>query len=406
LILLSHPTGNANVRAAAHAFYAAGLLKEFDTSISWDPNSALRPLIPKRVAMQMARRSFPDIPRHLQHTHPWREFARLVSPGSFLKRGEAAPLSVFNVCRRFDQHVAARLETIDDLKAVYAYEDCALSTFQSASHLGLRRIYDLPIGYWRAAHTLYDEERELQPAWACTLTGLKDSPEKLERKDLELNLADSVVVASHFVRSTLLDYASFSAPIVLVPYGTPPPSAELVPPVSSGPLRVLFVGSLGQRKGLSYLLEAVDQLGDAVQLTLIGKPASTDCQPLVAALQHHRWITTLPHSQILEQMRQHDVFVFPSLFEGFGLVLTEALSQGLPIISTPNTAAPDLIKDGREGFIVPIRDSHAIADRLLQLVDNRDRLNEMREASLRRAAAMPWSWYEHKLVESLQEWLD
>jgi glycosyltransferase involved in cell wall biosynthesis len=105
-------------------------------------------------------------------------------------------------------------------------------------------------------------------------------------------------------------------------------------------------------------------------------------------------------------MRQHDVFVFPSLFEGFGLVLTEALSQGLPIISTPNTAAPDLIKDGREGFIVPIRDSHAIADRLLQLVDNRDRLNEMREASLRRAAAMPWSWYEHKLVESLQEWLD
>lgn len=407
MILLSHPTGNANVRAAIRAFYAAGLLKEFDVSISWDPKSPLQWLIPRRMATQMARRSFTEIPRNLQHTHPWRELGRLASPGKLLKDGESAPFSILSVCQHFDQHVADRISSIHDLKAVYAYEDCALSTFQTASKLGHRCIYDLPIGYWRAAQNIYEEERELQPTWSCTLTGLKDSGEKLERKDSELNLADRIVVASEFVRSTLLNYGSSSAPIVVVPYGTPPPlSTEPPASTASSPLRVLFVGGLGQRKGLSYLLEAVDQLGDAVHLTLIGKPGSNACTPLVKALQRHRWIASLPHAEILEHMRQHDVFVFPSLFEGFGLVLTEALSQGLPIISTPHTAAPDLITDGVEGFIVPIRDSHAIAERLVQLAEDREKLNAMRVACLRRAAEIPWSVYEDNLVKSLIDLID
>jgi len=66
-------------------------------------------------------------------------------------------------------------------------------------------------------------------------------------------------------------------------------------------------------------------------------------------------------------MAAHDVFVFPSLFEGFGLVLLEAMAMGLPVITTPHTAGPDLIREGMEGFIVPIRHSTAIAERLEQL---------------------------------------
>jgi glycosyltransferase involved in cell wall biosynthesis len=164
---------------------------------------------------------------------------------------------------------------------------------------------------------------------------------------------------------------------------------------------VLFVGSLGQRKGLSYLLEAVDQLGDAATLTLIGRPTSTSCAPLNTALQRHTTIPSLPHGAILEQMRQHDVLVFPSLFEGFGLVLTEALSQGLPVITTPHTAGPDLIRDGVEGFIVPIRDGAAIALRLAELAGDRDQLVAMRGACLRRAAEISWSTYQNSLVEAV-----
>jgi glycosyltransferase involved in cell wall biosynthesis len=96
-------------------------------------------------------------------------------------------------------------------------------------------------------------------------------------------------------------------------------------------------------------------------------------------------------------MRQHDVLLFPTLFDGFGLVITEALSQGLPVIATAHSGAPECIRDGVEGFIVPIRSSEAIAKRLQQLVLNRDQLAAMRLACLRRAAELSWAGYEKGL---------
>jgi glycosyltransferase involved in cell wall biosynthesis len=322
----------------------------------------------------------------------------------WLQRHEHGPLAIDAIYRSFDRHVAARLPRIPGVQAVYAYEDGALHIFEAAQSLGLRCIYDLPIGYWRAAQQIFAQERELQPAWACTLTGLADSASKLSRKDDELALADAVIVASGFVRSTLETHKAFTTPIHVVPYGSPPPLAR--PPLaraSHEPLRVLYVGSLGQRKGLSYALEAIDSLGNTVRLTLIGRPTTSHCAPLNAALQRHSWIASLPHAQILEQMRQHDVLLFPTLFDGFGLVITEALSQGLPVITTAHSGAPECIRDGVEGFIVPIRSSQAIAERLLQLAHNREQLFAMREACLRRAAELSWAGYENGLVQAVDQ---
>jgi glycosyltransferase involved in cell wall biosynthesis len=163
-------------------------------------------------------------------------------------------------------------------------------------------------------------------------------------------------------------------------------------------LRVLYVGSLGQRKGLSYALDAVQALGTKVTLTLIGRNTSPECVPLVAALERHRWVETLPHSQILEQMHQHDVLVLPSLFEGFALVIGEALSQALPVIATANSGATEVVREGVEGFIVPIRDSQTIAERLQQLAEDRYLLVTMRQACLRRAEEMNWASYEQGLL--------
>ena len=79
-------------------------------------------------------------------------------------------------------------------------------------------------------------------------------------------------------------------------------------------------------------------------------------------------------------------------------MITEALSQGLPVITTVNSGSPECIRDGVEGFIVPIRNSNAIAQRLQQLIDDKDLLETMRHACLRRAAELSWSEYEAKLV--------
>jgi starch synthase len=405
MILLAHPTGNSNVRAAAQALHTADLLREFATCICWNQEFPFAQMIPVRLAQQLDRRSFAEIPPSLLHSHPFREMLRLVCRGRFmpwLRRHECGPLSIDAIYRSFDRHVASRLSSIKNLEGVYMYEDGALCTFMAARSLGLRCFYDLPIGYWRAAHHIFAEEQELQPSWGCTLTSLADSAAKLDRKDQELALADVVIVASAFVRSTLENHYPCIAPVFVVPYGSPSPQLS-VPSVSvrDNPLRVLFVGSLGQRKGLSYALEAIESLGNSVSFTLIGRPTSSDCAPLNSALDRHHHIESLPHTQILEQMRQHDVLLFPTLFDGFGLVITEALSQGLPVIATTHCGAPECIRDGVEGFIVPIRDSQAIADHLLKLADNRDLLAEMRQACLRRAAELSWNGYMTNLLHVL-----
>jgi glycosyltransferase involved in cell wall biosynthesis len=114
----------------------------------------------------------------------------------------------------------------------------------------------------------------------------------------------------------------------------------------------------------------------------------------------------MPNSEILREMRAHDVLVLPSLFEGFGLVLLEALSQGLPVITTANTGAPEMMQDGVEGFIVPIRDSEAIAERLSCFLADRTLLQEMKHAALRRSAEMSWTSYRRKLAQAVNAHLN
>ena len=401
MLLLAHPSGNTFFRAAARAFHARGWLQELHSCICWNPEAPLARLLPPALARQLARRAFGEVTLRMQHSHPWRELARLACADRHLAplhRHETGALSVDAVYRSFDRHVAARLDSLPALRAVYAYEDAALHTFEAARARGLRRVYDLPIGHWRSAQRIFAEERDLQPQWACTLSGLGDSSAKLARKDQELALADAVIVPSKFVQSTLAHQPISAARIHVVPFGAPPPLASAPPTPSHGPLRLLYVGSLGQRKGLAYALEAVAELGSQVSLTLIGRPTSPNCAPLNAALERHRWIPTLPHAQILEQMRQHDVLLLPSLFEGFALVIHEALSQGLPVIATANTGACESVRDGVEGFIVPIRSSRAIAECLQALVLDRERLAAMRRACLQRAAERSWLGYEQSLA--------
>ena len=178
----------------------------------------------------------------------------------------------------------------------------------------------------------------------------------------------------------------------------PEPSTER----SAGPLRVLFVGSLGQRKGLSYLLEAVRRLGPAhVELTLLGHKTVAGCAPLDDATCTHRWIPTLPHAEVLAEMARQDVLVFPSLFEGFGLVILEAMSRGLPVITTAHTAGPDVIEDGADGFLVPIRSADAIAERLEILLTRSALLTDLRQAARRKAAALGWELHRHRLADAL-----
>lgn len=402
MIVLSHPIGNEFVREALVAFDRAGLLAEFWTAISWNRKSPINRVLPASLRELFGRRSFPESIRSRTHTLPVREAARLLAGAAgFSSAHETGAFSIDAVFRELDRKVAGRLRKARGLRGIYAYEDGALESFRAAQELNLRRIYDLPIGYWRAGQRIFAEEAERQPEWSPTLTGTLDSADKLARKDDELRLADRVIVASNFTKRTLAE-SSCTAKIEIVPYGAPAAaSADIAPP--AGKLKVLFAGSLGQRKGLSYLLAAIEQLKDAVELTLIGRKTAEGCAPLDRAVQKYRWIPSLSHAAVLREMRGHDVLVLPSLFEGFGLVILEAMAQGTPVITTDHTAGPDVIENAVDGFIVPIRSAEAIAEKLELLASDSDRLMAMKGAAKRKAQSLGWDGYRQRLVQVAQD---
>lgn len=359
-------------------------------------------VLPAGVRAQLARRMFPGLPAERIRTRPFRELGRFAAPRLGLERltrHEVGFFSVDAVYRSFDRSVAERVRRAAGLRAVYTVEDCALETFRAARERGWRCYYDLPIGFWRAGHAIYREEAEREPEWAPTLGGIQDGAAKLQRKDEELQFADTVIVASSFTRSTLEQAPCPVSDVHVIPYGAPAPVAEPSPTARTGKLRVFFAGSLGQRKGLSYLLQAMDRVADVAELTMLGRKASDSCGPLDAATKAHRWIPSLPHKEVLSEMGRHDVFVFPSLFEGFGLVILEAMSRGLPVITTAHTAGPDFIRDGENGFIVPIRAADALAGKLELLARDRSLLADMKQAALHTARQSSWETYRRRLGE-------
>lgn len=407
-LIASHPTGNANVRQAMLALAEANLLTEFHSTITVFGGSIGEVISGLPGLGEFRRRTYPDLLKSCTRSHALRESVRLAS----LRLGwhklvahECGWASIDRVYAEIDRSTA---QAVARLKpgGVYCYEDGARETFLAAGAIGAKCIYDLPIGYWRTARRILTDEAERLPEWASTLGGLKDSAAKLARKDEELQSADHVLVASTFTKQTLEECPFPLSPISVVPYGANdslPAAPRDAVGRGRGALKVLFVGGLSQRKGIADLFEAVEMLSPHVELTVVGHKPAEACAALNSALGKHRWIESLPREKILQEMRAHDVLVFPSLFEGFGLVVTEALSQGLPVITTSHTCGPDVLTERQDGFIVPIRDPQAIADKLELLHRDRECLAAMSEAAQKKAETLTWESYRQGVVAVVRE---
>jgi glycosyltransferase involved in cell wall biosynthesis len=407
---MSHPTGNANVRAAAKGFVEANILAEFNTAIAAFPGTILNYLSGFGPLGEIGRRRFDPSLKPVTKTYPWKEIGRLVASRvgiQSLIKHETGTFCIDAVYKNMDCWVERGLQSARQhgVDAVYGYEDCALQTFVGAKACNMLCFYDLPIGYWRAARRLLQVEREKWPEWIPTLTGFRDSEEKLNRKDEEIKLADRIFVASRFTALTLQDFPSALPPIEVIPYGFPPVCMKRDYTGFSGnrPLKLLFVGGLSQRKGLANIIAAVDAIGPRVQLTIVGQKASNSCRALDAALNRYKWIPSLPNSEILQLMQQHDVLVFPSLFEGFGLVITEAMSQGTPVITTDRTAGPDLISQGENGWIVEAGSSEALIRCIEELLSQPKQVSAAGKAAMEAAKIRPWEVYGTELAKAVQK---
>jgi glycosyltransferase involved in cell wall biosynthesis len=404
-VALTHWGGNANVRAVLTGLHDGQLLSDFFTSIRIDPKKRWVRALPRQLRTELSRRSF-EIPAERVDASPGRELLRLAGARMPAPLGRFMP-DVDLVQRHLDGRVARHLESSrgEHIRVVYSYEDGAQATFETARARGLSAAYDLPIAYWETARDLMLEERDRLPEWAPALGGgLADPPEKLARKTRELEFADLVITPSEFVASSLPAWVPRDR-IVVAPFGTPRHSKSPRPIADpSRPLRVLFVGSMSQRKGLADLLASLSLLSDEqIELVVLGSPQVH--LDFYRQFGEFTYEPTRPRDGVLQLMATCDVFCLPSIYEGRALVIQEAMAQGLPIIVTTNTGGEDLVVEGETGFLVPIRSPEVIADRIARFAQDRERAAEMGLSAATHAASYTWANYQSTVVSAVLDLL-
>jgi glycosyltransferase involved in cell wall biosynthesis len=290
----------------------------------------------------------------------------------------------------------ARRIALDTGAALFAYSYYASEAFKATGDVPRHRFLFQLHPHPEAVRDLLREEIERTPqarASLCAEAELALSDREFDELASEPHLANGWVVASRFTARTLTERGIPPAQVHVVPYGVDSTSfaPRAAAPRVEGPFTVLFVGSLSQRKGLADLLAAAGLLrAKTIRVLLCGR-GMVDRRLISEYPEVNVEVKVgLSHADLVRQMHGADVLVMPSLAEGFGHVILEAMACGLPVIATPHTCAPDVIEPGKHGFIVPIRNAWAIAERLSWGVDNRAALAAMGEAATARARQFTW----------------
>ena len=298
--------------------------------------------------------------------------------------------SVYDAVFVTHDRVTASIRWPSSADTVYAYEDAALATLRRATRRSMRTVLDVPAPYYRALEDRWRVEWQRWPGAMDSAPPFEPSW-KRRRKDDELRATTLVAVASQHTRSSL-EGSPLSGPVVVAPYGFP---VELFPAkqgTSDGPFTVLAVGAQTLRKGTHCLLMAWKRaaLKDA-RLKLIG-PMRLGHRFLAEHAGLFEHVPHLPRTELAREYRDSDLVAFPTLGDGFGLVIQEAMCSGTPVVTTPSGGGPECITHGQDGWIVPAGDVDALVETLRYCAANRDRVR--RAGASARARAERWTWRE------------
>jgi glycosyltransferase involved in cell wall biosynthesis len=263
---------------------------------------------------------------------------------------------------------------LGDASIIYGFNSACLELFEYAKNQHITCILDQTLADYSLVHRLLFEEENRWQEWSLTPFNINDADLQLmQREQKEQDLADKIVCGSNFVKDSLVARGVNVKKIFVIPLGRLKDEIPIqqqflykTPQERGDGLRILFVGSVGLRKGIPYLLTALRKLQGKIPFTckiagsLEIKPKRVNEYSDVC-----EFLGRIPRSQVKNLYMWADVFVLPSICEGSAMVTYEAMSLGVPIITTYNSGS--LVRDGLDGFIVPIRDINTIVDRLLKI---------------------------------------
>ncbi|NPA36354.1 MAG: glycosyltransferase family 4 protein, partial [Chlorobi bacterium] len=359
MIILSH-SGKQHSYQTAKALYKLNLLDKFYTS-SYITNERLQKYFLKKGDKFWTRRFIEGLPGNRVDAN-WRfEFKEVVL--RYLQgKSPAAQNAVYERDVNFDKYVSNKLTKHKNAKIFWGFQGSCHQSLISANNEGMLSVCELATAHVTAAKRILGEESQMHPEWADSIDNLV-FPQKYEKRLVEEpHIAQKVIAASEFTKSTLLEVNIPEENILYLPLGFDlqhvPYKERTDDNIENRPLKLLYSGTVTQRKGIKYLLEAMKEITDDTELHIIG-----GIQGSGNALKNYKGLYSYHPSVSQQEMfnaySEYDALILPTVFEGFGLVIVEAMAAGLPVITTPNSIGPELITDDKNGYIVPIRDVNA-----------------------------------------------
>jgi glycosyltransferase involved in cell wall biosynthesis len=262
----------------------------------------------------------------------------------------------------YDRWVRSLLKPGDHILSSYGYtNDCFRWARQRGGMTFLDAGNSHPSQFWK----IMSEEHQ---RWGCTYPPVSHA--HYRRSLAMMKEVDWVMAPSSFVEDSFVQNGFFAKKIARIPYATDLNVFQVAEKrTPDRPFTVINTGGLSLRKGTQYLLEALRILKRQVPelRILLTRQISDSIRPILA--RHSdltiEWSSTLPQQQLAKRLQSADLFILPSLEEGMARTALEAMACGLPVILTPNTGSSDLVEEGINGSIVPIRSPEEIVDKAL-----------------------------------------
>ena len=232
------------------------------------------------------------------------------------------------------------------------------------------------------------------------------------REQREYDLAHLIFVLSTFASRSFVERGVDPAKVRLLPLGTdcsrfraaPDDTADRIERLNSGArLRILIVGTFSHRKGAIDLVRIGEALHEIAEFRFVGAIASDAADLCGRAMKVIQFAGKVPQFDLPRQYQWGDLFVFPTIEDGFAAVLAQAAAAGLPILATTNCAAPDIIKEGAIGWVFPIRRPDLIIERLRWCDEHREELAKMAQDAYQNFAPRDWTDVARDFANSCEE---